>query len=49
VQTVQRLDRPWKVEGVSAQMRAGFIDLLLVTDDDDAEIPAGLFSAQLEA
>ncbi len=49
VQALQPLDRPWKVEGVSAQAHAGAIDLLLVTDDDDAAIPAGLFSARLEA
>jgi hypothetical protein len=44
---LHRLDRPYKVEGVSARLDGNVIRLLLVTDADDAEIPAGLFSATI--
>jgi hypothetical protein len=44
----RRLDQPYKVEGVSARMDGDVIRLLLVTDADDAAIPAGLFSATME-
>jgi hypothetical protein len=42
-----RLDRPCKVEGVHAEVDGNIIRLLLVTDADDADIPAGLFSATI--
>ncbi len=42
------LDRPYKVEGIDARADGGVIRLLLVTDADDAHIPAGLFSATIE-
>lgn len=42
------LDRPHKVEGVDARMDGDVIRLLLVTDADDADIPAGLFSATIK-
>jgi hypothetical protein len=42
-----RLDRPYKVEGVNARVDGDVIRLLLVTDADDFEIPATLFSATL--
>jgi hypothetical protein len=41
------LDQPYKVEGVSARVDGDGIRLLLVTDADDADIPAGLFSATI--
>jgi len=44
---VHRLDWPYKVEGVDARMADDVIRLLLVTDADDANIPACLFSASI--
>ena len=41
------LDRPYKVEGVDARVDCDVIRLLLVTDADDADIPASLFSATM--
>ena len=45
---LRRLERPCKVEGVDARVDGDVIRLLLVTDADDADIPAGLFSATIE-
>ena len=45
---LRRLDRPCKVEGVDAQVAGGVIRLLLVTDDDNIDVPSGLFSASTE-
>lgn len=45
---LRQLDRPHKVEGVDARVDGDVIRLLLVTDADDADIPAGLFSATIE-
>ena len=45
---LHRLERPCKVEGVDARVDGDVIRLLLVTDADDADIPAGLFSATME-
>jgi len=42
-----RLDRPHKVEGISARAEADRVELLLVTDFDDPGIPAMLFSATM--
>ncbi len=47
VQVLQRLEQPLKIEGVEAIERDGAIQLLLVTDADDASVPASLYSAQL--
>ncbi len=47
LRSLQRLERPHKVEGVDARADGDVIKLLLVTDADDAEIPAGLFSATM--
>ena len=44
---LHRLDRADKVEGVHARVDGTVIKLLLVTDADDAAIPAGLFSAEI--
>jgi len=44
---VHRLALPHKVEGVDARLDGSVIKLLLVTDADDANIPAGLFSAMI--
>lgn len=45
---LDRLDLPRKVEGVEAQVEGKVIRLLLVTDADDASVPATLFSAQID-
>ena len=45
VKTIERLDQPYKVEGVAATMHADGIHLLLVTDADDASKAACLLSA----
>ena len=42
-----RLDRPHKIEGIEARVEGDVIRLLLVTDADDAAIPASLYSATL--
>jgi hypothetical protein len=42
------LDRPHKVEGIDARIDGGVIRLLLVTDADDPDRAASLFSATLE-
>lgn len=42
------LAEPHKIEGVDARVESGVIKLLLVTDADDPEIPAVLFSATME-
>ena len=44
---LRRLDRPHKIEGVSAGAEGGVIRLLLVTDADDAKTPASLFRATI--
>jgi hypothetical protein len=49
VRDLRPLDRPYKIEGVSARANDNGIDLLLVTDDDDPSIPAGLFWARIES
>ena len=45
---LHQLDRPYKVEGVDARVDGDVIRLLLVTDADDAGVPAGLFSATIK-
>jgi len=45
--SMQQFDQPHKVEGISARQNGDIIDLLLVTDPDDAEIPALLLSASI--
>ena len=40
-----RLERPHKIEGIDARVEGDVIRLLLVTDADDAAIPASLYSA----
>jgi hypothetical protein len=47
LRSVHKLDRPYKVEGVDARVAGDAVRLLLVTDADDAETPAGLFSATI--
>jgi hypothetical protein len=41
------LDRPYKVEGISARLEKDRLELLLVTDADDNSIPAKLLSASI--
>lgn len=43
--SLHQLEKPYKVEGISAQMENETLDLLLVTDADDPAIPAKLLSA----
>lgn len=47
VAMIERLDQPYKVEGVAATMQADGIHLLLVTDADDPSQAAWLLSAVL--
>jgi len=47
LQCLYRLAWSHKVEGVSARVEGNAIKLLLVTDVDDIEIPAALFSATM--
>lgn len=44
---LHRLERPYKVEGVDARMEGSVVRLLLVTDADDADTAASLFSATM--
>ena len=46
-QNLYRLEQPYKMEGVNARVEGDVIRLLLVTDADDFEIPAALFSASI--
>jgi hypothetical protein len=45
--SLQQLDKPYKVEGISVEEVGDRLDLLLVTDADDAAIPALLLSASI--
>ncbi|MCF1494505.1 hypothetical protein GOZ83_13155 [Agrobacterium vitis] len=45
--SMQQLNRPYKVEGISVQEHADRLDFLLVTDADDAAIPALLLSTSI--
>ena len=47
LQCLYRLERPYKVEGVNARVEGDVIRLLMVTDADDFEIPAALFSTTI--
>jgi hypothetical protein len=47
LQRLQRLAQPLKIEGIAAHATGHVIRLLLVTDADDASIPASLYSAEL--
>ena len=42
---LHRLERPYKIEGVDVRMEGDVVKLLLVTDADDPDTPASLFSA----
>ncbi|MFK0276201.1 DUF6929 family protein [Ensifer sp. NPDC090286] len=42
-----RLEYPHKIEGIHATAGDGVVELLLVTDADNPDIPAGLFSARV--
>ena len=44
----EQLAVPWKVEGISASVREGGIDLLMVTDADDETVPVALLAARIE-
>ncbi len=48
IRCMHQLDQPHKIEGIDARVEGDVIRLLLVTDADDAAIPAGLFSAIME-
>jgi hypothetical protein len=44
---LRQLDQPHKIEGVDARVEGDVIRLLVVTDADDASIPACLFSTSI--
>lgn len=44
---VHRLDRPYKIEGIHAQLAGNRLDLLAVTDADDPDVAAALYSATI--
>lgn len=44
---LQRLDQPHKIEGVDAHVDGDILRLLLVTDADDAGIPAMLYTTEI--
>lgn len=48
VLVLERLEQPYKVEGVHARTSGDRIELLLVTDADNPAIPAMLFSASFD-
>ncbi|RVP11825.1 hypothetical protein CN085_24075 [Sinorhizobium meliloti] len=45
--SVDQLERPYKVEGIHARLVGDRVDLLLVTDADNPDIPSTLFSATI--
>jgi hypothetical protein len=45
---IKRLEQPHKIEGIDARLDGDTINLLLVTDADDIEIRAMLYSAAVE-
>lgn len=45
--SLRRLERPYKVEGISARLENDTLNLLLVTDADDRAISAKLLSASI--
>jgi hypothetical protein len=45
--SLQQLEQPYKVEGISAHLENDTLDLLLVTDADDPAIFAKMLSASL--
>jgi hypothetical protein len=47
VDALWRLERPHKVEGVEVSEEAGVVRLQVVTDADDATIPAALYSTEI--
>ena len=47
LQVVHYLDAPLKVEGIHAELDADNVRLWLVTDADDADVPAALYSASV--
>ena len=47
LQSLRRLAEPLKVEGIDARLRAGGIDVVMVTDADDPDQPALLVGARL--
>ena len=44
---LERLDPTYKVEGIDARVEGDKIELLLVTDSDDENMPAGLLTAAI--
>ncbi|BBD40728.1 MULTISPECIES: DUF6929 family protein [Aminobacter] len=44
---VRRLDRPYKIEGIHAELDGNRLDLLAVTDADDPDVAAALYSATI--
>ncbi|MDR7222872.1 DUF6929 family protein [Aminobacter aminovorans] len=44
---VRRLDRPYKIEGIHAELDGNRLDLLAVTDADDPDMAAALYAATI--
>jgi hypothetical protein len=49
VEQLAAIDSRYKVEGIDATLEDGFVSALLVTDADDADIPAMLLACRLKA
>jgi hypothetical protein len=49
LRSIEPLARPQKIEGIHARQEGAHIELLLVSDADDADVPAALFSARIAA
>jgi hypothetical protein len=47
LEQITRLAHPAKIEGIHAEERDGRVELLLVTDADDASVPAALYAATM--
>ena len=49
LQSLDRLSPSVKVEGIDARLEGGTVELTMVSDADDAAIPASLYRASLPA
>ncbi|MGF6178691.1 DUF6929 family protein [Ensifer sp. 4252] len=47
LRSLHRFDRPYKIEGIDARLDGNRLDLLLVTDADNPDIPAVLLSSTM--
>ena len=49
IERMEQIDARYKVEGIEARIEGGSIRVLMVTDADDADVPASLLEALLPA